>query len=100
MMTQSAAAEQRFRCSLDVASEKLGPELLLVQLAKGTTFRLNGTGAAIWELAAEGCSAEEIAERLHAGYGVSQVRLQADAAALLADLAENDLLEPCAEGGE
>ncbi len=85
--------EQRYRPSADVATEAVADGLLLVQLVEGATYRLNGTGRAIWELAAAGCTTEEIAQRLQARFAVAPERLAADAAALLAELTRSALLK-------
>jgi SAM-dependent methyltransferase len=82
----------RFRCPEDVTAEAVGSELLLVHLAQGTTFRLNATGKAIWELAITGLSAAEVAERLQPRLGVPMPRLRQDAGALLEELVRNALL--------
>ncbi len=66
---------------------------MLVQLAQGTTFCLNRTGKAIWELADSGLTVAEIAERLFMDYGISAERLKEDASALLTELVENELLK-------
>jgi hypothetical protein len=88
------SAKRRYIRHEDVVTEAVGNELLLVQLEQGSTFQLNWTGRAIWELAVGGLTAEEIADRLHSDLGVSAVELERDSRALLEKLAQNTLLEP------
>jgi hypothetical protein len=89
--------ERRYRIHPDVVTEPVGPELLLVQLAQGTTFRLNASGTAIWQMAIAGHTTAEIAEQLHARLGTSPTALAQDTSGLLAELAQNALLQPLAE---
>jgi hypothetical protein len=88
------AGERRYRVHPDVVTEHVGEELLLVQLAYGTTFRLNATGVAIWNLAITGRTTTEIAEQLHAPLGAPAGVLGLDARELLTELARNALIEP------
>ena len=84
----------RFRAHPDVVAESAEEELLIVQLVRGTTFRLNGSGRAMWSLLATGLRPAEVAERLHCELGVSTERLKSDVDALVSDLLENTLLDP------
>ena len=85
---------RRYRPHPDVVAQAVGKELLLVQLADGSTFRLNRTGKAIWGLFVAGLLAAEVTEQLHAELGVSTERLNEDVNALLNKLLQNALLEP------
>jgi ubiquinone/menaquinone biosynthesis C-methylase UbiE len=89
----AASREQRYRSHDQIAARAVGSELLLVHLEQGTTFQLNGTGKAIWDLAIGGLTAGEIAERLRTTCGVSIEQLTEDAEMLLQELAQNALLE-------
>jgi hypothetical protein len=88
----TAAAAPRFSRVSDVAAEPVGDELLLVHLVRGTTFRLNRTGRALWELTDEPRTAEQLVDALHARLHVPRERLAADVAPLLAQLVEGALL--------
>ena len=88
----------RFR-KISAVSERLsGDALLVVNLDQGTAFRLNGTARLMWDLAADGRTAEEIAGALGERLGTSSERLRTDAAALLDELAAAELLEPVGDG--
>jgi hypothetical protein len=84
--------ERRYCRHPDAVTECVGSDLLLVQLAQGTTFRLNYTGRAIWELAVSGCTMGEIADQLHERYGLPAEQLLQDSDALLEELAQCGLL--------
>ena len=80
-------------------SESLSGEVLLVvNLDQGTAFRLNRTARLMWELAAQGRTAVEIAGSLADSLEAPPERLRADAEALLDELAAEALLEPIREG--
>ena len=76
----------------DVAAEPVGEELLLVQLAQGTTFCLNSTGRTIWELLAAGSTVAEVTDELHGRLGVDSERFAADTHKLVTALLESGLL--------
>lgn len=84
----------RFRPLPDVVERRLGDDVFLVHLGRGSVYRLNRTGVAVWELAGQRLSAAEIADRLHETWAVSRDQLGRDVSALLADLLAQDLLEP------
>jgi 2-polyprenyl-3-methyl-5-hydroxy-6-metoxy-1,4-benzoquinol methylase len=85
---------RRFRRVPDVLTEAAGADLLLVHAGRGTTFQLNRTGRAIYQLAGEGATSTEVAARLHAELGVDAARLEQDARELMDELARAGLLEP------
>ena len=87
----------RYRKPEAVSAAASGAALLLVHLDRGTAYRLNGTARLMWDLAAEGRTAEEIAGSLAGRLAAPIERLRADAAALLDDLAALALLEPVLE---
>lgn len=88
------AERRRFRPHPDVKSEAHGGDLVLVHMSLGTTFRLNPTGRAIFALAGEGLSSEEVAARLRGELAVDEARLEADAHELMDELARCRLLVP------
>lgn len=87
-----------FRVPQGVVTAPSGDALLVVHLDRGTAFRLNGTARLMWELAALGRTAAEIADSLGGRLGVVRERLRDDAAALLGELERAALLEPRPEG--
>lgn len=88
----------RFRKPEAVSAAPAGEGLLLVNLDRGTAFRLNGTARLMWDLACAGRTAGEIAEALAGRLAAAPERLRADAAALVGELASQSLLEPAGDG--
>mgnify|MGYP001267542498 CR=1 FL=1 len=88
----------RFRKPEAVSAAPAGEALLVVHLDRGTAFRLNGTARLMWDLACEGRTADEIAASLADRLAATPERLRADAAALVAELASQSLLEPAGDG--
>jgi hypothetical protein len=70
----------------------VGNELLVVQAEQGTALTLNQTARQMWELIAVGCTAEEVADRLHARFDVPKKQLEIDAAELIRQLEECKVL--------
>jgi hypothetical protein len=89
----------RYRPHPDVATRVAGSDLLLVQLTDGAAFRLNRTGAAIWELVTTGSTVAQIVEQLHARTGVASEQLSQETRTLLEELEQCRLLERQPEGG-
>ncbi|GAA5532718.1 PqqD family protein [Deinococcus aluminii] len=69
----------------DVLVTDLGDELILMHAGQGLMFSLNGPGRVAWQ-ALPG-SARDLASALAAAFDVDPQQAQADAEALLADLA-------------
>src|SRR5205809_8057887 len=88
---------ERYRQPKEVATERVGNELLLVHLSAGSVFRLNATGQRIWQLAVAGHSPVEIAAHLGHEIGFTTELLERDVLGLLAELTRNKLLDIRAE---
>jgi SAM-dependent methyltransferase len=74
-------APERFRRPESVASKEVEGDLLLVHLDRGGAFRLNGTGRAIFDLAASGVALPEIARRVASERRVDEARVESEARA-------------------
>ncbi len=88
------ASQQRYRCANGVVGEGVGEEFVLLQLNRGTAFRLNHTGMLIWELAQKAHSLAEIVQQLTPQFTNAPDRLERDVAGLLGNLVHHGLLEP------
>lgn len=84
----------RFRPSADVVAQRLGDELVLVQLKTDQIFVLNRTGACLWELVCDGHEWGEVERRMLAQFDVTQAQFAGEAESLLATLERERLLEP------
>ena len=73
-------------------AERVGGDLVVLDLEQDRYVRLNGSGAALWEALAEPQSVEALAARLVAA-GAPSARAAVDAAAFVRALAERSLVE-------
>lgn len=72
-------------------------EIILLDERDWTYLHLNGTGATIWKALADGgATLESVVAALTAEYDVDEPTAEADARALLDQLAERGLIEPAA----
>lgn len=90
----SSPGAQRWARHPDVSAEEVGGELVLAQLAHGSTFRLNRSGRAIYLLVIAGSTAVEIGTALASQLGAPAERIAADAAKLMGELVAARLLAP------
>jgi len=67
---------------------------IVMDLRRGTMFRVNPLGARILDLLDSGQSPAQIAVQLHAEFGIALDRVQADIAEFLGSLAAYGILEP------
>lgn len=77
---------------VDVVSERLDGEAVLLQLSSGEYYGLNASGALIWQLLKEGASVSQIQSALHARYRMDPAVLDADLARILEQLASKGLV--------
>jgi hypothetical protein len=82
-----------------VIAETMAAETIIVHLATGCYLNLAGSGAEIWDAAAAGENAGEIATRLEAHYEAAPGTIRASVDRLLDELVSEELLV-AAEGAE
>jgi hypothetical protein len=75
-----------------VMSRLVGDETVLLDLASGMYFGLDGVGQCIWESVGAGRSLGEIAARVVAEYDVDEAQAQADVLAFAGELVSRGLL--------
>ena len=75
-----------------VMSRLVGEETVLLDLASGVYFGLDGVGKRIWESVADGNSLGQAAEVVVAEFEVEEAQAQADVIAFTGDLLERGLL--------
>ena len=84
-----------FRRGADVVETALEDDIFLARPNDTEIYRLNPTGAALWRLFAEPLGATAAAAALAQAFPeVAAERIEADVAALIADLAGRGLIEP------
>jgi hypothetical protein len=76
-----------------VMSRLVGDETVLLDLASGFYFGLDGVGKRIWEMLAEGSSLAETASVITAEFEVDEATAQADVIGFANDLVRRGLLE-------
>jgi hypothetical protein len=74
-----------------VMSRLVGDETVLLDLASGVYFGLDGVGKRIWESVADGKSLVQTVEVIVAEYKVDEMQAQADVLAFASDLVERGL---------
>ena len=74
-----------------VVARQVGEETVILDLASGTYFGLDATGARIWQLMGENKTLAEICEAMLAEYEVSREAIERDVLALADDLCAKQL---------
>ena len=89
-MTFEPAA--RFALAPDATARELGDEIVILDVAAGLYFGLDGVGARAWTLLAAGRTAGEVADAILAEFETTRETVEADLAALIHELVERRLL--------
>ncbi len=80
--------------SEDVAGTLVGGEAIVLNLADGTCYSLDGASAFAWELLHEGNTVGQVAAALTRAYAVNMIRAESDLCRLADQLLEEGLLVP------
>jgi hypothetical protein len=86
-----AAARYQLR-SGDVTGKVLDGEAIIMNLATGAYYSMDGVGAALWELLEQGCSRDESVAALTERFDVERKALERDVDAVIADLVAEELI--------
>ena len=54
----------------DVAAKVIDGEAVIINLASGMYYSLNGSGSAVWELTEKGCTLTEAADALSSAFKI------------------------------
>ena len=84
--------ESSFSVPNEVMSRLVDDETVLLDLASGIYFGLDGVGQRIWEIVAAGQTAGQIAAIIANEYEVDDTRAQTDVVEFLGELLERGLL--------
>ena len=84
--------ESRFAVRDGVMFNRVGDELVLLDLDRGTYLGLDPIGSRFWELITTTSSRGEALDTLLGEYEVTPAELEADIDALIADLEKNGLV--------
>lgn len=77
-----------------VVHETIDGETILIHLGTGTYYSLDGVGAELWQLLADGREREELLAWLDAGYDADAGELERSLDALVRELLQEGLLTP------
>ena len=75
-----------------VISETIQGECIVINLATGTYYSLQGVGAEAWAAIAGFATAAEVAGQLAQRYGLDAAAAEADVSALVAELCSHELI--------
>jgi hypothetical protein len=83
---------RRWIPAADVAAKVVDGEAVLIHLASGAYYSLEGVGGRIWELIDAGATSRQIVEVIAGEYGAAAERVEADLAVLIQQLGEEQLV--------
>lgn len=78
----------------EVVAKVLDGEAIMINLAKGIYYSLDGAGGRIWELLEGDRSAQEMAAEIACEFDVSAERAQADVERILRELETENVIRP------
>src|SRR5712671_4152802 len=84
----------------EVAAKVIDGEAIIMNLANGTYYSMDGAGAVLWEWIVGGHTIQELVDGLTAGYTVSPSDALADVHRLADKLVQDGLLRVSDAGGE
>jgi hypothetical protein len=84
--------------SPQVISETLAGETIIVNLASGHYFNLQGSAVDVWEALEHGAATEAIVDHLEGRYEAADGEISGAVDKLLAELTAADLIVPLADG--
>ncbi len=84
--------ESRLTAPPQIMSRVVGDEIVLLDIAKGTYFGLDGVGKRIWENVADGQSLAQTAAAIAAEFDVEAEQAQTDVVEFASDLVGRELL--------
>ena len=91
-MTAEINLDTHFSVPPQVMSRLVGEETVLLDIANGVYFGLDGVGKRIWENIADGLSLQETAAVITTEFEVDDTRAQEDVVAFARNLVERELL--------
>ena len=85
----------RFRINEgEVVAQSFEDEVVMINLAKGLYYSMQGSGAFVWERVVEGQCLTEVTDALTEAYRVSQPQARTDVVAVIDAFLENELIVP------
>ncbi|RLV47492.1 PqqD family protein [Nocardioides mangrovicus] len=78
--------------SEDLSWREVDEEIVILDLASSQYFSLNGTGAVLWKVLADGADEDGLVAALTSAYDVDEAQARADVAAFVAHCQELGVL--------
>jgi len=85
-------SDARLVCNPNVTFQKLGDELVAVNLDSDTIYTLNSTAAVVWEMLHNGSSMDDVQARLLADYDVGELTIAQELNGVLTKMRDFGLL--------
>jgi hypothetical protein len=89
---KDTAITRTITISPDVVFERVGDEIVLLEIAEGKYFSLNSIGSHIWELLVKTGDARAVLDQVHEEYDISYESLTRDFERFLGELGEKGLV--------
>lgn len=87
-----AGSGKHLVCNPNVTSQRLGDDLVVVNLESDTIYTLNATAADVWEMLQSGSDMADIRDRLLADYDVEGARIDRELSEAVMKLRDIGLL--------
>jgi hypothetical protein len=81
-----------------VSHERLGDEVIIINLEKGAYYSGSGSAADLWTLLAAGASLDQLIDLLSRQYGLSAPEIRGDVERCIQSLIAADIIEPAGDG--
>ena len=76
----------------DVAAKVIDGEAVIINLASGMYYSLNGSGSAVWELIEKGCTLAEASDAVRSAFNISAETAERDVSRLWENLLAENLV--------
>jgi Coenzyme PQQ synthesis protein D (PqqD) len=93
-MMISAGSGEQLVCNPNVTFQRLGDDLVVVNLESDTIYTLNATAAVVWEMLHNGSDGDAVCDRLLADYDVGKETIGQELDEALIKLKDFGLLIP------
>jgi Coenzyme PQQ synthesis protein D (PqqD) len=85
--------------SAEIVAEVIGGEAVIINLASGIYYSLDGAGGLAWAMLAAGHPRAAVAEAIASRYGIPGEQAATELSALIADLESENLMQPADSNG-
>lgn len=80
--------------STDIAHDSIDGESVIIDMARGIYYRMDGAAALAWQAVQDGAGTDAIATALASRFGLDPATAAAEVDRFVDELSENDLLRP------